>query len=50
MVSQIVDWDSGNLYPIYPPFPCSESVCGGGGGGVYFVVFRLLNLLAGDLG
>ena len=26
---QIVDRDSGNLYPIYAPFPCS----GGGGGG-----------------
>ena len=21
---QIVDRDSGNLYPIYPPFPCSD--------------------------
>ena len=29
---QIVDRDSGNLYPIYPPFPCSDfwsQVCGG---------------------
>ena len=24
VVSQIVDRDSGNLYPIYPPFPCSD--------------------------
>ena len=23
---QIVDQDSGNLYPIYPPFPCSGGV------------------------
>ena len=22
--SQIVDGDSGNLYPIYPPFPCYD--------------------------
>ena len=37
---QIVDRAGGNLYPIYPPFPCSgyvsqvwEVVRGGGGGG-----------------
>ena len=35
-VSQIVDRDSGNLYPIYPPFLCSDflSQVWGGGGGV----------------
>ena len=27
---QIVEKDSGNLYPIYPPFPCSDFLlCGG---------------------
>ena len=32
----IVDRDTGNIYPIYPPFPCSESLIPsvGGGGGV----------------
>ena len=32
---QIVDRDSGNLYPIYHPFPCSDLLsqgCVGGGG------------------
>ena len=43
--SQIVDRDSGNLYPIY----ILHSLFGVGVG-VYFVVFKLLNLLAGDLG
>ena len=36
---QIVDRDSGNLYPIYPLFPCSDifiSNVGWGGGGVMF--------------
>ena len=33
---QIVDRDSGNLYPIYPPFPCSDFYPKGGGGGVFF--------------
>ena len=39
---QIVDRDSGNLYPIYPPFPCSDFnpkyVGGwrGGGGNIFF--------------
>ena len=34
---QIVDRDSGSLYPIYPPFPCSDfgyQGWGGGGGSV----------------
>ena len=35
---QLVDWDSGNLYPIYPPFPCSDLLSQGwaGGGGIFF--------------
>ena len=39
LIPQIVDRDSGNLYPIYPPFPCSDFYpkggewCGWGGGG-----------------
>ena len=37
---QIVDRDSGNQYPIYPPFPCSDFnpkyVGGWGGGGNNF--------------
>ena len=37
VVPQIVDRDSGNLYPIYPLFPCSDflskCVCVWGGGG-----------------
>ena len=38
---QIVDRDSGTLYPIYPPFPCSDFLSPamakplGGGGGVH---------------
>ena len=28
---QIVDRDSGNLYPIYPPFPWSDFYPKGGG-------------------
>ena len=34
---KIVDRDSGNLYPIYAPFSCSDLCggwCGGGGRGV----------------
>ena len=40
---QIVDRDSGNLCPIYPPFPCSDflSQMWGGGGGVFFMFFML---------
>ena len=45
---QIVDRDSGNLYPIYPLFPCSDFVSqmlgwfgGGGGGGNVFLHFML---------
>ena len=30
----VVYRDSGNLYPIYPPFPCSDFNPEGGGGGV----------------
>ena len=38
--------DSGNLYPIYPLFPCSDFYlkCGGSlgwGGGLFFFHFRL---------
>ena len=31
---QIVDRDSGNLYPIYPPFPCYDFLSQGWWGGV----------------
>ena len=45
---QIVDRDSGNLYPLYPLFPCSDffisnvRVVGGGGifFGSYFIDFQ----------
>ena len=46
---QIVDRDSGNLYPIYPIFPCSDFcisnlgvVWRGGGGGVMFFLHFML--------
>ena len=38
----IADRDSGNIYPIYPPFPCSDFYlkCGGGlGWGIFFLHF-----------
>ena len=40
---QIVDRDSGNLYPIYPQFPFSDFcyLNWGGGGGVFFMHFML---------
>ena len=44
---QIVDRDSGNLYPIYPLFPCSDFLSqkwgwlGGGGGVMCFLHFML---------
>ena len=42
---QIVDTrDSGNLYAIYLPFPCSDflyQVCVGGGGGGPIFVYRI---------
>ena len=37
---QIVDRDSGNIYPIYPLFPCSDLKCGGGGV-MFFLHFML---------
>ena len=47
---QIVDRDSGNLYPIYPLFPCSDfflnlSWGGGGvwGGGNVFLAFYAIS-------
>ena len=41
---QIVDRDSGNLYPIYPPFPCSDFYPKGAGGGckIFFVISFLI--------
>ena len=45
---QIVDRDSVNLYPIYPPFPCSDffisSVGGGGGGNVFLSFYAISNI------
>ena len=41
---QIVDRDSGNLYPIYPLFPYSDllsQMWGGGGGVMLFLHFML---------
>ena len=40
---QIVDGDSWNLYPLYPPFPCSDFVSQmwGGGGVMFFSHFML---------
>ena len=43
---QIVDGDSWNLYPLYPPFPCSDFVSQmwgglGGGGCNVFLTFML---------
>ena len=44
---QIVDRDSGNLYPIYPLIPCSDFY---GSMRVVFILWCwLLNLLVGDL-
>ena len=43
------DRDSGNLYPIYPLFPCSDflSQMGGGGGGcnVFLALYAISNIL-----
>ena len=49
---QIVDWDSLNLYPLYPLFPCSDFVSqmwgwfflGGGGGCVFFAFHAISNI------
>ena len=42
---QIVDRDSGNLYPIYPLFPCSDFVSQilGGGGIMLFLHFMAIS-------
>ena len=47
------DRDSGNLYPIYPPFPCSDfgTKCGGGvgvggGGGCQNIFFKRKTILS----
>ena len=36
---QIVDRDSGNLYPIYPLLPCSDFFNLKCGGGMHFMLF-----------
>ena len=49
---QIVDRDSGNLYPIYPLFPFFYLKCGGGlgrggGGGYVFLAFYAISNMGG---
>ena len=47
---QIVDRDSGNLYPIYPLFPYSDVLSqtwrwfGGGGGDVFLAFYAISNI------
>ena len=37
----IVDKDSGNLYPIYPLFPCSDFLSQMWGGGIFFAFYAI---------
>ena len=43
---QIVDGDSWNLYPLYPPFPCSDFVSQmwGGGCNVFLTFYAISNI------